>query len=74
MLLLDLTHRLGQDAGDQLMRKLAQRLRTDLVQSPLIARVSERQLMLAERRHQQRTGGPGAGAGRYARRPNASGL
>lgn len=43
----DLTHRLGQDAGDQLMRKLAQRLRTDLVQSPLIARVSERQLMLA---------------------------
>ncbi|WP_157954462.1 GGDEF domain-containing protein [Saccharospirillum mangrovi] len=43
----DLGRRLGQDAGDQLIRKLVQRVRTDITQPLVIGRFTEHQLMLA---------------------------
>lgn len=43
----DLSRRLGQDAGDQLIRKLVQRLRTETTANLFIGRFTEHQLMLA---------------------------
>jgi len=43
----ELSRRLGQDAGDQLIRKLVQRLRSDTTTNLFIGRFTEHQLMLA---------------------------
>lgn len=43
----ELSRRLGQDAGDQLIRKLVQRLRTETTAPLFIGRFTEHQLMLA---------------------------
>ncbi|MFG1497943.1 GGDEF domain-containing protein [Saccharospirillum sp. HFRX-1] len=43
----ELSRRLGQDAGDQLIRKLVQRLRTETTDNLFIGRFTEHQLMLA---------------------------
>lgn len=43
----ELSRRLGQDAGDQLIRKLVQRLRTETSAELFIGRFTEHQLMLA---------------------------
>jgi diguanylate cyclase (GGDEF)-like protein len=43
----ELSRRLGQDAGDQLIRKLVQRLRTETTANLFIGRFTEHQLMLA---------------------------